>query len=57
MRSAVKIALFAAALAAAFYAGMRVQADLYEDLCLDLGGGRHPGNYPVCVVEQTPQAN
>ena len=36
----------------AFYAGMRTQAYLYEDLCLDLGGGKNPGNYPICVLER-----
>ena len=35
-----------------FYAGMRTQAYLYEDLCLDLGGGKNPGNYPICVPER-----
>jgi hypothetical protein len=24
----------------------------YTDLCLDLGGGKNPGNYPVCVIEK-----
>lgn len=46
------IAALIAALIGAFYAGMRTQAYLYEDLCLDLGGGKHPGNYPICVPER-----
>ena len=46
------IAALIAALIGAFYAGMRTQAYLYEDLCLDLGGGKNPGNYPICVLER-----
>ncbi len=38
-----KALLLIAALVGAFYAGMRTQAYLYEDLCLDLGGSRNPG--------------
>lgn len=47
-----KALLLIAALIGAFYAGMRTQAYLYEDLCLDLGGGKNPGNYPICVLER-----
>lgn len=47
-----KALLLIAALIGAFYTGMRTQAYLYEDLCLDLGGGRNPGNYPICVLER-----
>ena len=25
----------------------------YNTLCLDLGGGKNPGDYPICVVEKT----
>ena len=51
-RGFVKALLLLAALIVAFYAGMRTQAYLYADLCLDLGGGKHPGNYPICVLER-----
>ena len=47
-----KALLLIAALIGAFYAGMRTQTYLYEDLCLDLGGGKNPGNYPICVLER-----
>lgn len=47
-----KALLLIAALIGTFYAGMRTQAYLYEDLCLDLGGGRNPRNYPICVIEK-----
>ena len=51
-----KIFLLASLLIATFYAGMRTQAYLYEDLCLDLGGGKNPGNYPICVIEKDANA-
>ena len=28
------------------------EEDFDEDLCLDLGGGKNPGNYPICVLER-----
>ena len=51
-----KALLLIAVLIGAFYAGMRTQAYLYEDLCLDLGGGKNPGNYPICVIEKDANA-
>ena len=24
----------------------------YTDKCLDIGGGRNPGNYDICVVDK-----
>ncbi|MDO5070520.1 MAG: hypothetical protein Q4D78_10095 [Neisseria zoodegmatis] len=47
----MKIVLLLAALVVAFYAGMKLQAHIYEDLCLDMGGGRNPGNAPICVID------
>ena len=35
-----------------FWAGLRFQEAHYKDVCLDLGGGENPGQYPICVVEQ-----
>ena len=35
-----------------FWAGLQFQKAQYDDVCLDLGGGRNPGQYPICVVEQ-----
>lgn len=49
-----KALLLIAALVGTFYAGMRTQTYLYEDLCLDLGGGKNPGSYPICVIEKVP---
>ncbi|MDO5058541.1 MAG: hypothetical protein Q4D82_01200 [Neisseria sp.] len=54
MSSLPQILLRIAVLIAVFYAGMRVQAFLYEDWCLDMGGGKNPGDYPVCVIEHKP---
>ena len=51
-RRFLKALLLIAALIGAFYAGMRTQAYLYEDLCLDLGGGKNPGNDPICMPER-----
>ncbi|OSI09618.1 MULTISPECIES: hypothetical protein [Neisseria] len=51
MNRYVKIALLSVALIVAFVAGMHFQAYLYEDLCLDMGGGRNPGNAPICVID------
>ncbi|MFH6975114.1 hypothetical protein ACG2K1_10170 [Neisseria sp. 23W00296] len=45
-----RILLLTAALLGMFYAGMRAQAFLYEDLCRDIGGSVRPGNPPLCVT-------
>jgi len=38
-----------------FWAGAAFNAMRYEDICLDMGGGRFPGDHPICVIErQTP---
>ena len=34
-----------------FWAGSEFRQAQIDDLCLDLGGGRNPGEYPICVVE------
>ena len=34
-----------------FYLGIQWNKLQYEDICLDLGGGRNPGMYPICVIE------
>ncbi|WP_199903447.1 hypothetical protein [Neisseria wadsworthii] len=52
MNKILKTIIFLTALAAAFYAGMKFQAYVYDDLCLDLGGGKQPGDYPICVIER-----
>ncbi len=41
------------AVCAAFWAGSVIQKAAYLDRCLDLGGGRVPGNYPICVIDGT----
>jgi preprotein translocase subunit SecD len=39
---------------AAFGCGMVLQSYLYQDACLDMGGGQKPGNHPICVVVSQP---
>ena len=56
VRNMKKIFLLAGLLIATFYAGMKVQAFIYEDTCLDLGGGKNPGNYSICVIEKDANA-
>jgi len=46
------IAAMAVAAAVSFWAGSALRQAQIDDQCLDLGGGRNPGPYPVCVVEQ-----
>ncbi len=35
-----------------FWTGLSFQKALYNDACLDLGGGKNPGQHLICVVEQ-----
>jgi predicted Na+-dependent transporter len=32
--------------------GKVLERTLYEDRCLDLGGGMQPGGHPICVIEK-----
>ena len=34
-----------------FLAGQAFQRFLYDDMCLDMGGGKHPAGYPICTIE------
>ena len=36
-----------------FMAGQQYQPFYYDNLCLDIVGGRHPDNYPICVLIET----
>ena len=45
------IAAVTLAAAMSFWAGSEFRKAQYDDVCLDLGGGRNPGQYPICVVE------
>ena len=51
MNKIMKILVVIVALVVSFFAGAKFQALQYDDLCLDIGGGKNPGNYPICVVE------
>ncbi len=37
---------------AMFLAVMQFQIMLYDDICLDMGGGKNPGDHRICVVER-----
>ena len=45
------IAAIIVAVVLSFWAGSEFRQAQIDDLCLDLGGGRNPGEYPICVVE------
>lgn len=45
------IAAIIMAIVLSFWAGSEFRQANIDDLCLDLGGGRNPGEYPICVVE------
>ena len=36
----------------AFWLGIKAHEHHYNDICLDLGGGQNPGNYPICVIDR-----
>lgn len=40
------------ALFASFQLGRSIERWRYDDLCLDMGGGRNPGNHPICVIDR-----
>lgn len=46
-----KFAIAIMLLFAGFLAGTTYEAWRYNDLCLDMGGGRNPGNHAICVLE------
>ena len=50
------VAAITVAVVVSFWAGSEFQKALYDDRCLDLGGGQNPGQYPICVVEQQDAA-
>jgi hypothetical protein len=48
----VRVAALIGIAASAFLAGRAWQSFVYDDICLDLGGGREPGGHPICVIER-----
>ena len=38
-------------MAAGFSAGWFAHRFHYDDICLDMGGGRNPGGHPICVID------
>jgi len=53
MKKSVLIFLGAILLIASFYAGVKWNQFHYNDLCLDMGGGMRPGDYPMCIVDSS----
>ncbi len=43
---------FVLMLAIGFMMGYFAKSWVYEDICLDLGGGKNPNGYPICVIEK-----
>jgi hypothetical protein len=41
----------------AFFTGMKWNEFQYNDICLDMGGGKNPGNHPICTVDNTIQVS
>ena len=48
----LKVVTFLGMMSLVFYAGMKWENFQYTDLCLDMGGGRNPGDYGICVIEK-----
>lgn len=34
------------------YLGFKTHGIYYDDICLDMGGGKNPGNHPICVISK-----
>ena len=47
----MSLIIYIVILVAAFFGGRWWQQFIYTDLCLDMGGGTNPNNYPICVLE------
>lgn len=52
MKKALIILIGIVFVALVLKAGMTWEKFQYEDVCLDLGGGMHTGDFPVCVIEK-----
>ena len=55
MRTVFFSMILAVLVSTGFVAGMYFQQWRYEDSCRDLGGGRNPGSYPICVIEKAAE--
>ena len=43
--------------ASSFMVGRWYEQFIYVDICLDMGGGRNPGGYPICVIVEPYDPN
>ncbi|UTM59112.1 hypothetical protein L4174_020585 [Photobacterium sp. CCB-ST2H9] len=51
MKTILKVVALVLLVAAGFVAGVAFERFRYEDVCLDMGGGQNPGDYPICVIK------
>ena len=43
--------------ASSFMVGRWYEQFIYADICLDMGGGRNPSGYPICVIVEPYDPN
>ncbi|MCM0148644.1 hypothetical protein KCN56_08725 [Photobacterium galatheae] len=51
MKTILKVVAVLLLIAVSFGAGMTFERYRYEDVCLDMGGGQNPGDFPICVIK------
>ncbi|WP_169449971.1 hypothetical protein [Photobacterium halotolerans] len=51
MKKVMQVVAALVILLAVFWAGMHFERFRYDDVCVDMGGGRNPGNFPICVIQ------
>lgn len=51
-RTLIKVLIYASLIGSGFVAGQQFERFIYTDICLDMGGGRNPTGYPICVLER-----
>lgn len=52
MKKVISITGVLIVLALSFFAGMKWNEILYDDICLDMGGGMNPGGHKICIIEK-----
>ncbi|AGH80907.1 hypothetical protein PCNPT3_04825 [Psychromonas sp. CNPT3] len=45
-----KILIYSVLIASSFFMGTQWMQFQYDDICLDLGGGKNPQGSPICVL-------
>jgi len=57
MKKIILTSIIITSLILAFFTGMKWNEFQYNDICLDMGGGKNPGNHPICIVERNIETN